>query len=118
MGRKDIAKDGKPFSKGDPRINRKGRPKKLPKLDELLAEVLGSETEEGKTAAEQILEAMKKRATHYGDVKAAQLLLDRGYGKVKEKLDITTDGEKINEQKIQIEIVTTVKNEKGENRKS
>lgn len=110
MGRKDIAKDGKPFTKGDPRINRKGRPKKLPKLDELLAEVLGTE-EGGKTAAEQILEAMRKRATHYGDVKAAQLLLDRGYGKVKEKLDITTDGQKLNEQKIQIEIITTSKND-------
>lgn len=115
MGRKDIAKDAKPFTKGDPRINRKGRPKKLPKLDELLAEVLGSEVEGGKTAAEQILEAMRKRATHYGDVKAAQLLLDRGYGKVKEKLDITTDGEKINENKIQIEIVTRNKDEENKN---
>ncbi|MGO3285919.1 MAG: hypothetical protein ACTIK4_13410 [Mesonia sp.] len=28
MGRKDIYKDAKPFTKGDPRINRKGQPKK------------------------------------------------------------------------------------------
>jgi|694.fasta_scaffold19568_22 hypothetical protein len=80
-----------------------GRPKKLPKLDELLAEVLG-ETEEGKTQAQKILEAMRKKAT-LGDVKAAQLLLDRGYGKVKEQVDITTNDESLN-NKIQIEIIT------------
>ena len=80
-----------------------GRPKKLPKLDELLAEVLG-DTEEGKTQAQKILEAMRKKAT-LGDVKAAQLLLDRGYGKVKEQVDITTNDQSIN-NKIQIEIIT------------
>lgn len=107
MGRKDIVKDGKPFEKGDPRINRKGRPKKLPKLDELLAEVLG-DTEDGKTQAQRILEAMRRKANS-GDVKAAQLLLDRGWGKVKEHVDITTDGEKIEGPKIQIEVITTKK---------
>ena len=55
---------------------------------------------------------MKKRAKA-GDVKATQLLLDRGFGKVKESLDITTDGEKINQQpKIQIEIITNEKSKR------
>ena len=30
-----------------------------------------------------------------GDIKAAQLLLDRGYGKAKQNIDITTQGEKV-----------------------
>ena len=47
---------------------------------------------------------MRKKAT-LGDVKAAQLLLDRGYGKVKEQVDITTNDQSIN-NKIQIEIIT------------
>ena len=86
-----------------------GRPK-LPDLKEIMAKVLGGQTEEGRTEAEAIIEAMKRKAKS-GDVKATQLLLDRGFGKVKESLDITTDGEKINKPSIQIEIITTKKDE-------
>ena len=96
----------KPRKKGDP--GGPGRPK-LPDLKEIMAKVLGSQSENGKTEAEEIINAMKKRAKA-GDVKATQLLLDRGFGKVKESLDITTDGEKINNApKIQIEIITNGK---------
>jgi uncharacterized protein YyaL (SSP411 family) len=84
-----------------------GRPK-LPDLKEILAKVLSKENEEGKSEAEQILEALKRQAKA-GNVKASQLLLDRGWGKIKESLDITTDGEKINKPTIQIEIITTKK---------
>jgi len=86
-----------------------GRPK-LPNLKEIMAKVLGGQTEDGRTEAEAIIDAMKRKAKS-GDVKATQLLLDRGFGKVKESLDITTDGEKINNNKpsIQIEIITTKK---------
>ena len=107
---KKIGKKGKnitgliPFKKGNP--GGPGRPK-LPDLKEILAKVLGAQTEDGKTEAEQILEALKRQAKA-GNVKASQLLLDRGFGKVKESIDITTDGEKINQApKIQIEIITT-----------
>ena len=86
-----------------------GRPK-LPDLKEIMAKVLGGQTAEGRTEAEAIIEAMKRKAKS-GDVKATQLLLDRGFGKVKESLDITTDGEKINKPSIQIEIITTKKDE-------
>ena len=96
----------RPAKKGDVR-NPKGAPKKLPKLDELLAEVLG-ETEEGKTQAQMILESLVKRARS-GDVKAGALLLDRGWGKVKEHIDITTNEESLNKPSIQIEIITTRK---------
>jgi hypothetical protein len=93
----------KPAVKGEVR-NKTGRPKKLPRLDELLAEVLG-DTQEGKTQAQNILEALLKKANN-GDVKAAALLLDRGWGKVKEQIDITTNDESLNDNKIQIEIIT------------
>lgn len=80
------AKDGKPFVKGDPRINRKGAPKKLPELDKLLAEVLGEE-KDGKTAAEAILSAIRLKAVK-GDVRAAEMLMDRAYGKAKQQIDL------------------------------
>jgi len=63
-----------------------GRPKKLPELRELLANVLGDE-KDGKTAAEAILMALRAKATK-GDVRAAELLLDRAYGKPKQDIDI------------------------------
>lgn len=63
-----------------------GRPKKIPELDILLAEVLGEETD-GLTAAIQILQALKKKAIK-GDVRAAEVLLDRAYGKAKAEVDL------------------------------
>jgi hypothetical protein len=74
--------DGKPFKKGDPRINRKGAPPKLPGLDELLADILGEQVQD-KTAIQWILLALRKKAVA-GDVRAAELLLDRAYGKLKQ----------------------------------
>lgn len=62
--------------------NLAGRPKKLPQLDILIAQVLGEE-KDGKTAAEAILMAMRAKATK-GDVKAAELMLNRAYGKPKD----------------------------------
>jgi alanine-alpha-ketoisovalerate/valine-pyruvate aminotransferase len=59
-----------------------GRPKKIPELRELLANVLGDE-KDGKSAAEAILMALRNKAIK-GDVRAAELLLDRAYGKVKD----------------------------------
>jgi hypothetical protein len=62
--------------------NPNGRPKKIPELRELLANVLGDE-KDGKSAAEAILMALRNKAIK-GDVRAAELLLDRAYGKVKD----------------------------------
>lgn len=77
----------KHFKKGyDPKRNKNGRPKKLPHLDILLAEVLG-EKKNKKTAAEHILMALRNKATK-GDARAAEILLDRGYGKVKQEMKI------------------------------
>lgn len=66
--------------------NPKGQPRKLPELKELLINVLGDE-KDGKSAAEAILMALRAKATK-GDVRAAELLLDRAYGKPKQDIDI------------------------------
>ncbi len=66
--------------------NPKGQPRKLPELRDLLANVLGDE-KDGKSAAEAILMALRAKATK-GDVRAAELLLDRAYGKAAMNIEI------------------------------
>lgn len=84
----------KPFVKGDPRINRKGRPKKLPDIDVLLAEVLGDE-EGDRSGALEIIKKLKKLALS-GNIRAAEILLDRAYGKPKQRMEHTgSDGSAI-----------------------
>ena len=67
--------------------NPNGRPKKLPELHVLLANVLG-EDKGGITAAEAILKAIEAKARK-GDTRAAELLLDRAYGKPKQTSETT-----------------------------
>lgn len=68
----------KPFVKGQSG-NPKGQPKKIPELRQLLADVLGEE-KDGIEAAKAILMALRAKATK-GDVRAAEVLFDRAYGK-------------------------------------
>ena len=65
--------------------NPKGRPK-LPDIKELMAAVLGEERHGGVTEAERILRAIRAKAAK-GDVKAAEFLYDRGYGKPKQQIE-------------------------------
>lgn len=83
----------KPFKKGQSG-NPNGRPKKLPELDKLLADVLGEE-KDGVTAAEAILKKLRQMASQ-GNIRAAEILLDRGYGKPKQHTDITSNGQTVN----------------------
>jgi hypothetical protein len=83
--------------------NPKGKPPKLPDLDVLLAEVLGEQNPQGIEAAKAILMAMRAKAAK-GDVRAAEALLDRAYGKPKQSIDMSTLGEKINNL-LHIEII-------------
>ena len=77
----------KPFKKGhDERRNLKGAPK-LPNLDELMAEVL-NEKSEGKTSAQKILAKLVEKAEK-ADIRAAEVLFDRGYGRAKQAIDLT-----------------------------
>jgi hypothetical protein len=68
-------------------LNPNGRPKKLPELDKLLADVLGEE-KDGITAGEVILKALRAKAAK-GDVRAAEVLLDRAYGKARQTMDVS-----------------------------
>lgn len=73
--------------------NPAGRARKIPALDAMLAEVLGEETQD-KSAGYRILRALRTKALK-GDVRAAEVLLNRAYGTPKQALDITSGGERI-----------------------
>lgn len=90
--------DGKPFVKGDKRINRQGRPLKLPDLDSLLIEVLGEQVN-GKDALKVILLALRKKAAS-GDIRATELLLDRAYGKLKQSTGVELDIKKLSNEQL------------------
>ncbi len=79
----------KPFKKGQIG-NPNGRPKKLPQLDKLLIDVLGS-VDDDTSPAHDILLALEKKAKG-GDVRAAEVLLDRAYGKAKQFLEFKFKG--------------------------
>lgn len=88
----------KPFKKGQSG-NPKGRVPKIPELEKLLAEVLGEE-KDGIEAAKAILMALRLKATK-GDVRAAEVLLDRAYGKAKQNYGFTdSDGKDVKPQLI------------------
>jgi hypothetical protein len=60
--------------------------RKLPKLEELFANVLGEEVADGITAAEIILKAQRAKAAR-GDTKAATFLFEHAYGKPKQFIE-------------------------------
>jgi hypothetical protein len=69
--------------------NPKGGIRKIPQLDVLLADVLGEE-KDGIEAAKAILMALRSKAVK-GDVRAAEVLLDRAYGKASQNLKLEGD---------------------------
>lgn len=69
--------------------NPNGRTKIIPQLDVLLADVLGEE-KDGIEAAKAILMALRAKAVK-GDVRAAEVLLDRAYGKASQSLTLDAD---------------------------
>jgi len=69
--------------------NPNGRPK-MPDLKEAMAKILADE-KEGKTALDAILAAMRAKAAK-GDVRAAEFLFDRGYGKPTQDINMKQEG--------------------------
>ena len=65
---------GKGFDKKPEHINRKGRPKKIPALELLLADIFSDKE------MTLVLKSLYKMATK-GNIRAIELLLDRCYGR-------------------------------------
>lgn len=92
-GKPNPIPNSKPFLPGVSG-NPNGRPKKLPSLDALMEKVMGEE-KDGVSAMEAILKALRLKAAK-GDVRAAEIVLNRAYGKPKEFVDVTTNGKDVN----------------------
>ena len=90
--KKQVGKNGGTLNVGG--NNGGGRPKKLPNLDELGAQLL-SEEKSGMTALEAVIKSMIHKAVK-GDTAAAKLVLDRFYGLAAQRIDHTTKGESLN----------------------
>jgi hypothetical protein len=96
-GKKPGGRTGKGFVKGDPRINRAGRPR-VPKsaveLNKLIDEI-AAEDVVNPTTGEQVqrIKAMLRSLMTGRDSRGKVHILDRRYGKVAEKVDLTSNGE-------------------------
>ncbi len=90
----------KPFKKGDPRINRKGKPRNMPALRELTLDILHEPatgpdgqliTANGKPVTK--VEAIVRAAVQSKDPRQRQWAIELGYGKVPNPVEVTgTDG--------------------------
>lgn len=69
---------------------RNGRPKELPGLRELLADVLGEEVND-LSAVRAILLKLRQMAIS-GNLRAAEILLERAYGRPAQPIEHTTGG--------------------------
>lgn len=74
----------KPGQSGNP----KGQPRKTPEIEELLAEVLGEDGSEAKLIIQALIKKAKK-----GDVRAAEVVFDRAFGKAKQFIKTDVNGE-------------------------
>lgn len=86
MSKNNIANQG--FHTNPERINRKGRPRKLPELEELIVELLGERGSESQMR--EILKTLIELAVG-GNIRAAEMILTRAYGKPKETVEITSN---------------------------
>ena len=106
--------------------NPKGRPKKpvlamrvegykLAEINDTIQAMCSMTAEELKkiwenpqaTILEKTIASALRKGIEKGNLDSVETLLNRVYGKPKEKVDITTNGENITEPKIQIEILKT-----------
>jgi chaperone required for assembly of F1-ATPase len=74
----------KPFKKGDPRINRKGRPKKGQTVTDALREFMNQPHEKGRTRIDELVESLWYRAGMNSDLAAIKYIFDRLDGRIPE----------------------------------
>jgi hypothetical protein len=79
---------GKPFEKGDSRINRRGRPKKGEALTDILNKKLDGKDGEGNLHREAVADKLIALAEG-GDVAAIKYIMDRVDGRPKESIELT-----------------------------
>ena len=82
--------------------NPKGRPK-LPSIRDALARILADE-KDGYTALDATLMALRNKAIR-GDVRAAEALLDRAFGKPKQSIDHTSNDQPLMPTRVEWVIV-------------
>jgi hypothetical protein len=98
----------KPFKKGQSG-NPAGRPAKLPVIDDILAKVMSETDAEGYTRTEKILRKMAIKAET--DCRAAELIMERAYGKVKNITDLSLNIELLSDQELDMIISRILKTE-------
>ena len=79
---------GRPFEKGDPRINSKGRPKKGESITDILKKLLDQSDESGKLRRVIVSEKLISLAES-GDLASLKYLIDRIEGRPKESIELT-----------------------------
>ena len=89
---------GKPFTKNDSRINRKGRPKKGAALTDVLNYKL-DQKKDGRLRRETVAEKLIELAEG-GDAAALRYLIDRIDGKPRETINANVTGEIISMDKV------------------
>lgn len=91
-----MAANSTSFKKGDPRINRKGRPKSFDAL-RLLARVIADEkivSADGRVAMTRVELILREWAASK-DPRKQQAFMDIAYGKVPQGVDINTSGDMV-----------------------
>ena len=78
------------FKKGDPRINRKGRPKLGESLAEYIRAFMEAEDEQKGTIVAEMMEIAVKRA-RAGNFQFWDALVNRAYGKVPDKVEVNQE---------------------------
>lgn len=105
---------GKPFAKGDPRINRKGRPRSFDALRELAQQIAHEEatTKDGDTLTASghvvtVAEAIMRRWASSGNPQLQRAFIEVAFGKVPDSIELAgKDGKPI-------EIIEVVKDYTG-----
>jgi hypothetical protein len=81
----------KPFTKGDPRINRRGRIDNFAKLRKLAQKIGNDATEEDEILFASILKSLAKSK----NPQAKALFLAYAVGRPKEEVDVTSEGKSL-----------------------